>query len=424
MNLLIFSPQDFESPSSENKIGMGSFGTVYKLKEKLTGQVYAVKHLNNDDQDEFLMESFINEIAIIAKLKYPTLLHLHGIFLQNPYSIITEYLPNKSIDYYINRAINGKKDPKWNATHKVIIIIGISLGMQHLHSLQIVHRDLKPGNILLDMKFYPRICDFGLAKTIGSSKMMSSAVGTPAFCPPEVFSSSNYSDYNGEKADVYSFAMTIYSIIFDIVPFANFPSPFSIYESVKNGNRPEIPNDISSQSIIELIIRCWDTDPMKRPDFQEISQQLINERYSIFTESVNEEEINSFLQYCYEINESGTIEKTQAKEKETFNENMNNQQLSSEINQDNKDNQVNKTLIPEQKNDIHNIINREEFDEKFEQYKVKKDDPKLNQLHFAVKMNSEEILEQLLKEGFDINVQNNIEEHLVISFMNKQIFKQ
>ena len=89
--------------------------------------------------------------------------------------------------------------------------------MQYLHSRNIVHRDLKPGNVLLEKNFYPKICDFGLSKTCTSSMKLSTMIGTVEFCAPEVLEESSENEYNGHKADVFSFGMTLYSIIYDLI---------------------------------------------------------------------------------------------------------------------------------------------------------------------------------------------------------------
>ena len=239
MNVTIFEPDDFETCSNSNRIGSGAFGIVYKLKEQKTGKYYAVKVLNGDD-NPLLKENFKKEIKVLSKLNYPLLLHLHGITIDYPYFIITEYLSNKSIQYYINKTYQGQ-----HITNKMICIIGIALAMKYLHSQNIAHRDLKPENVLLDSNFYPRVSDFGLSITMQSS--MKSFVGTPAFCAPEVLVANGIQSYNGEKADVYSYGMTIYSIIYDEIPFYD-SSLYSIIKAVVDENkRPSLDGNISER---------------------------------------------------------------------------------------------------------------------------------------------------------------------------------
>ena len=80
--------------------------------------------------------------------------------------------------------------------------------MNYLHSLNIVHRNLKPGNILLESNFYPKICDSNLSKIVNSLVHCSSFEGTAQFGAPEVLEASSENEYDGKKADVFSFGMT------------------------------------------------------------------------------------------------------------------------------------------------------------------------------------------------------------------------
>ena len=261
----LFTSSDFSEPNlRENLIGQGAFGSVFKLQEKKTGNYYAVKFLNstdpNDPSNDQLKSAFLSEIEILYALNYPTLVRFYG-FMLDKLSIITEFIPNKTVQFYINKAFNDEAIPEWDLVHKLIIILGICFGMEYLHSQNIVHRDLKPDNVLLDSSFYPKICDFGLAKVATSE--MSSAVGTSLYCAPEV--KQDGAKYDG-KADVYSFGLTIYSIIYDRQPELNF--------STENADFEE---DIVPKYFEELIIRCCDNDPINRPSFSDISEELLNE---------------------------------------------------------------------------------------------------------------------------------------------------
>ena len=193
-----------------------------------------------------------------------------------------EYCENQSIQYYIDKVVNNEKFTKqesshWDYTHKLIMVLGISFGMEYLHSQNIIHRDLKPGNVLLDSNFYPKICDFGLAKILSNSLTMTSKVGTPLFSAPEQLSSSNY---DGKKADCYSFGMTMYSIFHDEPPFSeslNIETEIQLYERLMKGERPKIDQGKVSKFIKQLITRCWDNDPKIRPSFADISRELLKE---------------------------------------------------------------------------------------------------------------------------------------------------
>ena len=303
MNVRIFRHEDFEEPSLSNQIGSGGFGTVYKLHEKETGKLYAVKVLNEE-----IGEFFFNEISIIKTLNYPTLLHFQGITDQYPYYIITEYIPNQSVQYYIDKSNKGESNKEWDLTHKIIIIIGMSLGLQYLHSMNIAHRDIKPGNILLDSNFYPVLCDFGLSKNISQSeKLVTRGIGTPLFCAPEVMDLEEVDDYDGKKADIYSFGMTIYSILFDKIPFDDNLSEYELRNKIINGDRPKLEEGYISEKMKNLIKSCWDMDPDKRPEIQDITKILLEERIELIEMGKIEEEgiirIKNFLIFCKEYKE-------------------------------------------------------------------------------------------------------------------------
>ena len=378
--MTLFKPEDFEAPDMwTNKIGGGGYGIVFKLKELKSGKYYAVKFINSSPQNYgIVLESFLDEVDALNRLDYPTIVHFHG-FIPKPISIITEFIPNGNLYDYIYRAYRGDPIAEWDMCHKMIILLGISFGMEYLHEHQTVHRDLKPLNILLDSNFYPKICDFGLSKTLSSSIRFQTYVGTLPYIAPEI--KTNNPNYN-EKADVYSFGLIMYSLLYDEDLDQNF--------TYKDLNFDE---NIISKSFKELIEKCCNNDPEERSTFKVISEKLIEETKKM-NEDIDEEgksKIKEFLKYCHR--ESTLIKRKGIKE------------------------------IQNKKAGIRNLkgdISKEEM-KKFEEEYNKDEDFKsvksFSLLHYAAKKNKKEIGEILISKGADINAKAIIYQIIGILFL-------
>ncbi|VAI70190.1 unnamed protein product [Triticum turgidum subsp. durum] len=196
--------------SEENKLGEGGFGPVYK-GHFLQGLEIAVKRLASHSGQGVL--EFKNEVQLIAKLQHRNLVRLLGCCSQGEEKILVyEYLPNKSLDFYIFDECR-KALLDWNK--RLAIIEGIA-GLLYLHKhsrLRVIHRDLKPSNILLDDEMNPKISDFGLAKIFSSNNTEEDTtrrvVGTYGYMAPEYASEGLFSI----KSDVFSFGVLILEIL-------------------------------------------------------------------------------------------------------------------------------------------------------------------------------------------------------------------
>ncbi|KAK7272482.1 hypothetical protein RJT34_29101 [Clitoria ternatea] len=196
--------------STNNKLGQGGFGPVYKgiLDD---GREIAVKRLSENSRQG--IQQLKNEVMHIAKLQHRNLVRLLGYCIQaRERLLVYEFMPNKSLDFFIFDANRGRL-LDW--TRRLHIINGIARGLLYLHQdsrHRIVHRDLKAGNVLLDCDMNPKISDFGLARSFGGTEIEANTdhvVGTYGYLPPEYIIDGAYST----KSDVFSFGVLILEIV-------------------------------------------------------------------------------------------------------------------------------------------------------------------------------------------------------------------
>ncbi|KAJ8761496.1 hypothetical protein K2173_001630 [Erythroxylum novogranatense] len=193
---------------SQNNIGRGGFGIVYKGTLK-NGLQVAVKTLSAQSKQG--LQEFLNEINTISKVRHHNLVELIGCCVQGSNRILVyEYVENSSLD----RALLGPKKIRLDWGKRSAICLGIARGLTFLHEEllpHIVHRDIKASNILLDRDFNPKIGDFGLAKLFPDNitHISTRIAGTTGYLAPEYALGGQLT----MKADVYSFGILILEIV-------------------------------------------------------------------------------------------------------------------------------------------------------------------------------------------------------------------
>ncbi|XP_062014516.1 G-type lectin S-receptor-like serine/threonine-protein kinase At4g27290 [Rosa rugosa] len=196
--------------SSNNKLGQGGFGPVYK-GTLIGGEEIAVKRQSKESGQG--MREFKNEVLLIAKLQHRNLVKLLGCCIQNDEKmLIYEYMSNRSFDFFIFDQ-ERQKSLNWPSCYN--IIDGTARGLLYLHQdsrLRIIHRDLKPSNILLDENMNPKISDFGLAKIFNfdqSQANTNKVAGTYGYMAPEYAVDGIFST----KSDVFSFGVVLIELL-------------------------------------------------------------------------------------------------------------------------------------------------------------------------------------------------------------------
>ncbi|KAM4103134.1 hypothetical protein ACJW30_06G056500 [Castanea mollissima] len=246
--------------SSNNKLGEGGFGPVYKgiLAD---GQEIAVKRLSRNSRQG--LSEFKNEVMSIAKLQHRNLVRLLGYCIEGEEKmLIYEYMPNGSLDSFI---FDQMRSNTLGWLMRLNIICGIARGLLYLHEdsrLRIIHRDLKASNILLDSKMNPKISDFGMARSFGGDQIEGNTnrvVGTYGYMAPEYAIDGLFS----VKSDVFSFGILLLEIICGKKNRGSFHPEYSLnlvghaWKSWKEGRTLElIDTCLKDSCILSELERC------------------------------------------------------------------------------------------------------------------------------------------------------------------------
>ena len=169
-------------------IGKGGFGKVWKVLQKKSKRIYALKEMSKSKIIDKRSEKSINyEREILSKIKSNFIINMRYAFQDYEYLyIILEYLSGGDLRYHI-----GKNRKGFNQEQTKFFIACIICSLEYIHSKKIIHRDLKPENMVFDNKGYLHLTDFGIAKFF-QKENYSETSGTPGYMAPEVMCGNNH----------------------------------------------------------------------------------------------------------------------------------------------------------------------------------------------------------------------------------------
>ena len=192
-------------------IGKGGYGKVWKVRDKFTGNCYALKQMT---KAKIIAEgsemSILRERIFLAKMHSPFIVNMFLAF-QNKYNLflLMELLTGGDLRYhFLNYNFY------FTETQIKFLLSNIILGLEYIHKKGIVHRDLKPENVILNNQGYVKITDFGIS-CYKKELDKSDDSGTPAYMAPETILG-NKQDYS---VDYYSLGVIGYELIKGKVPY-------------------------------------------------------------------------------------------------------------------------------------------------------------------------------------------------------------
>ncbi|KAJ5068734.1 serine/threonine-protein kinase sty46-like isoform x1 [Anaeramoeba ignava] len=245
-------------------VGVGGFGKVYKGVWE--GTEVAIKVLLPEKINDENIESFRQEVEVMGALRHPNIVLFMGAhMIKEPYCVITEFMEGGSLFDLIHK----KKDIVLSSSQMKNILLGIARGMNYLHCSGMLHRDLKSLNVLLDLQYNVKICDFGMSRMKQDQNVMTGLIGSYYWMAPEILANIKYD----EKIDVFSYAIVLYELVARKIPYDRL-NPIQVAVGVLNEDlRPTLPDNVP-KSLSDLIQACWDKNPVSRPSFKQIIQIL------------------------------------------------------------------------------------------------------------------------------------------------------
>ncbi|KAI0207715.1 Cyclin-dependent kinase 2 [Lamellibrachia satsuma] len=145
------------------KIGEGTYGVVYKAKDKSTGRMVALKKIRLDTESEGVPSTAIREISLLKELDHPNVVRLLDVVhSEKKLYLVFEYLNQDLKKYVDNSPVAGLSLPLVKS-----YLYQLLQGIAYCHSHRVLHRDLKPQNLLIDVAGNIKLADFGLARAFG-----------------------------------------------------------------------------------------------------------------------------------------------------------------------------------------------------------------------------------------------------------------
>ncbi|KAH0795137.1 CAMK family protein kinase [Histomonas meleagridis] len=237
------------------KIGTGSFSSVYKACHISTNTLVAIKVILKSSIPK---EKYERELAVLKSLDHPFCI----AFFENMeddfnYYLVQELIQGKSLLTIIN-----SNSPLPEATRRHYFCQLIS-AFDYLHNvIHFVHRDVKPENIMIDQYGNIRLIDFGLGNVLETG-VLKTACGSAAYAAPEVIKGNPYDS----KADIWSAGVVLYVMSVGKLPFDD-PNIHRMAKKVVY-QEPRFPHFLSPD-LLDLLQSLLTKDPQKRIDINGI----------------------------------------------------------------------------------------------------------------------------------------------------------
>jgi serine/threonine protein kinase len=305
----------YEQFTNIQYLAEGGFSKIYKAQCLEIKKYYAytnsdyvvLKSLNNSQQITF---DFLNEIANTKLVdRDGSIVPCYGLS-QDPdtsnYVMVMAYVEGGNLRDHLKHS-----NQELSFKDKLNKLSSIAFGLNKIHYQNLVHQDLHGGNILNSSNL-SYVTDLGLSRPANYKTKPGETFGVLPYVAPEVLQGSKYT----KISDIYSFGIIAYELLANASPCPDLKKLYPSLETdeekeikfateVCDGLRPNLREVKIPQEFKDLIKKCWDTEPEKRPTAEELYEiihawwaEVTEKKDTKFTRQVKEieQEYNNFSQ--------------------------------------------------------------------------------------------------------------------------------
>lgn len=148
-----------------NKIDEGTYGVVYRARDKKTGEIVALKKVKMEKEREGFPLTSLREINILLSFHHPSIVDVKEVVVGSNLDSI--FMVMEYMEHDLKGLMETMKQP-FSQSEVKCLMLQLLEGIKYLHDNWVLHRDLKTSNLLLNNRGELKICDFGLARQYGS----------------------------------------------------------------------------------------------------------------------------------------------------------------------------------------------------------------------------------------------------------------
>jgi protein-serine/threonine kinase len=269
-------------------IGKGTYGRVYKCRDRRAQLICAIKIIEVDQTDyradtdakDDTLKEFIRETSILQSLKNNNVKNVNRIFdafsVDSWLWIVTEYCPGGSLATLM-KANNRASFPGLEEEYIIPIAREVSVALKSVHEAGIIHRDIKCANILVTEDGRLQLCDFGISNVLENEvSKRSTIIGTPHWMAPELvahlgsdFESVRY----GTEIDCWAFGCAVYEMATGLPPNARI-QPGDLGMALHR-EAPKLEGNKYSKELKEFVAFILEGKPEDRPSAAQIVEHKL-----------------------------------------------------------------------------------------------------------------------------------------------------